>query len=172
MRYLASMETGSYTVGLEERDETLHVEIDGNPLSIDLIAVDGNGLYSLLVGNRSHTAVLLDTTERFRVEIDGVAFDMDIEQEDLARLWQSVKRKAHAGGEQIKAPMPGRVIAVEATVGDVVTPGKGVIVIEAMKMENELRAHAGGVVKEVRVKVGDPVNKNDVLMMLGAQTGE
>ncbi|MBI4551164.1 MAG: biotin/lipoyl-binding protein [Candidatus Latescibacteria bacterium] len=98
--------------------------------------------------------------------IDGVVYDVAVESASVARLRGAVKRHHRTAPQTITAPMPGRVLAVEVAVGDAVTAGQGVVIIEAMKMENELRAHADGRVKEVRVQPGDAVNKGDVLVVL------
>ncbi|MBT5873565.1 MAG: biotin/lipoyl-binding protein, partial [Candidatus Latescibacteria bacterium] len=68
--------------------------------------------------------------------------------------------------QTIKATMPGRVMAVEVAVGEEVSAGQGVVIIEAMKMENELKTHVAGRVKEIRAAAGDAVNKGDVLVVL------
>jgi biotin carboxyl carrier protein len=62
--------------------------------------------------------------------------------------------------------MPGKVTLIEVAVGQAVTPGDGLIVLEAMKMENEFRAQVAGTVKEIRVAVGQPVNPGDVLVVI------
>jgi biotin carboxyl carrier protein len=171
MNYLATIGSDAYTIVLKEEESLVQAEINGAPMRIDLVHMDGENTYSLLIDGRSYTATVLEANERCRIMIDGAVYEVEVEQEDLARLRSEVKRKHRAGGEQIKAPMPGRVIAIEVKAGDTVAPGQGLIVIEAMKMENELRTHAGGVVKEVRAGVGDAVNKNDVLIVLGEESG-
>ena len=63
--------------------------------------------------------------------------------------------------------MPGRIVSISAAVGDAVESGQGVVVIEAMKMENELRAQTSGRINEIRVAEGDTVDRNDVLVVIG-----
>ena len=69
-------------------------------------------------------------------------------------------------GQVLKAPMPGRVTLIEVTVGQAVAPGDGLIVLEAMKMENEFRAQVAGTVREIRAEVGQAVNPGDVLLVI------
>ena len=71
-----------------------------------------------------------------------------------------------AGPAAIVAPMPGRVVRVLVAPGDIVTAGQGLVVVEAMKMENELRAPRGGTVAEVRAREGVPVDANAVLVVI------
>jgi biotin carboxyl carrier protein len=66
----------------------------------------------------------------------------------------------------LKAPMPGKVTVIQVSVGQSVAPGDGLIVLEAMKMENEFKAQVAGTVKEIRVAAGQPVNPGDVLLVI------
>ena len=70
------------------------------------------------------------------------------------------------GGNTVRAPMPGRITHVPVRTGDVVAPGDTLVVVEAMKMENELRASVAGTVREIRVEAGQPVNAGDVLVVV------
>jgi biotin carboxyl carrier protein len=73
---------------------------------------------------------------------------------------------AHSGGEgeqTLCAPMPGKVVAILASVGDAVDVGQGIVVVEAMKMQNEVKAAMAGVVADIRVGIGDTVNAGQVL---------
>jgi len=73
---------------------------------------------------------------------------------------------ASSGGKKIQAPMPGKILAVKAVPGDVVKNGAVLVILEAMKMENDIMAPADGTVKSVNVKEGDSVNTGDVLVVL------
>ena len=166
MKYLANVGENTYHISLDDQDTRIDLDINGEPLQIDLVPINGDHTYSLLINGRSYVATMMDMDESCQVMIDGRVYAVDVEEEELARLRSQVKRKHPAGGEQIKAPMPGRIIDIEVAVGDTVESGQGVAIIEAMKMENELRALTGGVVKEIRTRVGDAVNKNDILVVL------
>ena len=74
---------------------------------------------------------------------------------------------AAAGASNVTAPMPGNILDISVSVGQAVTAGQTVLTMEAMKMENEIVAPAAGTVKEIRVKKGDVVNTDDVLVVLG-----
>ncbi len=166
MKYLANVGENTYHISLDDQDTRIDLNINGEPLQIDLVPINGDHTYSLLINGRSYVATIMDVDGSCQVMIDGRVYAVDVAEEELARLRSQVKRKHHAGGEQIKAPMPGRIIDIEVAVGDPVESGQGVAIIEAMKMENELRALTGGVVKEIRTRVGDAVNKNDILVVL------
>jgi pyruvate carboxylase subunit B len=106
----------------------------------------------------AHRWALGAAGERFEVEV----------QDDRAKQIEALTgqgRKAEAGGV-IKAPMPGLVVRVEVNKGTLVEAGQGVVIVEAMKMENELRAPSRGVVEQVHVKAGDRVEKGTPLVTL------
>ncbi len=167
MGYLVTIQGTTYTVSLDDGEGRVVLSVDGRSLEIDMAALHGEHAYSLLVNGRSYTAVAAAQGEHREVKVNGVSSEVAVEDEELARLRGQVKSRRRAGGEQIKAPMPGRIVSISAAVGDTVETGQGVVVIEAMKMENELRAHASGIVKDIRVGEGDTVDKNDVLVVIG-----
>ncbi|UCE39700.1 MAG: biotin/lipoyl-binding protein [Thermoplasmata archaeon] len=75
--------------------------------------------------------------------------------------------KTAAAADGILAPMPGKVVAVKVNLGDDVKPGDVVVILEAMKMENEITSNRDGKISEVRVKEGDSVDADDVLVVVG-----
>jgi len=93
--------------------------------------------------------------------------DVDDERSILLRSLGETSAKHH-GSTTVRAPMPGLVVKIEVGPGDTVTPGQGLIVLEAMKMENEIRAAAGGVIKEIHVQPGKPVEKDEPLLSIEA----
>jgi biotin carboxyl carrier protein len=156
----------AFTVEVEEAaDGGLRVRVDGRPVAVDArLARCGPG--SLLLDGTSY---LVDFGEEGRVThvvVDGEAFGVQIESR--ARRRRGPGAGAGAGsGQRLVAPMPGKVVAVLVEVGQPVESGAGLVVLEAMKMENEFRATGGGVVKEVHVAPGQAVNAGDLLVVIG-----
>ena len=74
---------------------------------------------------------------------------------------------APAGASVVEAPMPGKILKISVAVGASVSSGDVLLILEAMKMENEISAPAGGTVREIRAREGDSVNTGDVLIVLG-----
>ena len=72
-----------------------------------------------------------------------------------------------AGASVVEAPMPGKILKISVAVGASVSSGDVLLILEAMKMENEISAPAGGTVREIRAREGDSVNTGDVLIVLG-----
>ena len=110
------------------------------------------------------------TTEGTPPELGAIASGrrayVRVESERL-RAAEAAKKGAHGGSDKvIKSPMPGRIVKVMVKVGDVVAAGGPLFVMEAMKMENEIKAKGGGTVLELHVVAGDTVERNATLVTL------
>jgi acetyl/propionyl-CoA carboxylase alpha subunit len=171
---LARLE-GAVKFEAEQGGETIPIEVSGTEGSYQVavgdqvFAVDARqaaeGIWSLLIGGASY---VVDVSEREGVcvvEVDGERYHIRVEEE-TRYIIRTRGGKATAGGQVLKAPMPGKVVLVEVEVGQAVTPGDGLIILEAMKMENEFRAAVTGAVKEIRVQVGQAVNPGDILVVI------
>ena len=115
--------------------------------------------------------------KNYRITVNGVAYDVAVEELGAGEVSAAPvsapaaapakkaapKASGKAGAVKITAPMPGKIVAVKAQAGDSVKKGDAVIVLEAMKMENEICAAQDGVVASVEVAVGDTVEGGDVL---------
>jgi biotin carboxyl carrier protein len=132
-------------------DARWRVVLDGRELSVDARPVRP-GTWSLIIDGRQH---LVDLDPRGKVE--------DARARKLAR---SVGQVAAATGEELRAPIAGKVVKLLVAVGDVVAAHQGVIVLEAMKMENELAAERGGTVKAIHKQAGQPVEAGELLVTL------
>lgn len=129
----------------------LHLLLDGEPL---VLGLDG------------HSAA------GWRVVHQGALHEVRVEDERTRELRSRAPAPQRAGGSALlKAPMPGLVVRVAVHEGEVVAAGAGVLVLEAMKMENELKAPRAGVVKRLRVAPGETVEKGAVLLELAALDG-
>ena len=152
------------TVRVEVRGEAgrYQVTLDGEPLEVDFQPV-GRDFVSLIVDGRSYEAGVVRQPDGYRVALRGAAFD--IELKDAARGEGALVRP-RAGPLGIKAPMPGRVVRVLVAAGEQVESGQGLLVMEAMKMENELKAPRAGRVREVRVGERQAVETGALLLVL------
>jgi pyruvate carboxylase subunit B len=157
------------------RSRTYVIEVDGGSVTIDAerfeshwAAIPGTPLIHLLLGNQSWT-VACQQLEGSRWALGAVGERLEVEvQDDRSKQIEALTgqgRKPAVGGI-IKAPMPGLVVRVDVSKGEVVEVGRGVVVVEAMKMENELRAQIHGIVEHVHVKAGDRVEKGTPLVTL------
>ena len=142
---------------LEARLDGRGIELDVTPVGAQLsIRVDGQ--------------VVDLTTEGTPPEIGAVASGhrsyVRVESERMRSAEQAKKVTATSGEKTVKSPMPGRVVKVLVSKGDVVEVGQGLLVLEAMKMENEVRARAAGTVAEVHVATGATVEGGAKLVTL------
>lgn len=159
------------------RDRSVEVEVDGGEVRIggrrvraEIRTVPGTPLRHLVVDSVSATlAVIPDGPGRWTMLDRGESVEVEVLDERTRHIRGLVGAgKAHAAGGPVKAPMPGLVMKVLVTPGSQVAVGTPLIVLEAMKMENELRAVAPGVVQTVLVEPGKAVEKGQVLLMLDA----
>ncbi len=78
-----------------------------------------------------------------------------------------IKKKESTGKHSVNAPLPGTILKLNVSVGDMVTEGQNVLIMEAMKMENQVQTTKGGEILSIKVNVGDTVMQDDVLMEIG-----
>ena len=140
------------------------VRLEGETIEVDARRV-GEGLWSLVLGTESVVAEVTDEEGVSVVHLDGETYRIRVEEE-TRYLIRTRGGTAAGAGQVLKAPMPGRVVLIEVTVGQRVQKGDGLVILEAMKMENEFRASSEGTVKEIRVEVGQAVNPGDVLLVI------
>jgi biotin carboxyl carrier protein len=152
------------TVEIDEREGRFHLTVDGREYEGDVLR-PAPGVYTFLVGSRVVEARVgqAAAAESFRVEIGGHSADVRV----IDRKHRHAGSDASAEGKQtLVAPMPGKVVAVLVAPGAEVERGQGILVVEAMKMQNEVKAPRDGVVAEVKVCAGDTVNAGQVLAVI------
>jgi len=151
-------------VVVERSDEGCVVHMDGRVIPVD-ISEPSPGVLSLLIGGRSYRCVRTVFADEETIAVSGRQHRVAVSD---PRSLRSQRRRPGAGNGtlQIKASMPGRVARVLVAPGDAVMAHQGVVVIEAMKMQNELKAARDGRVAEVRVAAGDKVASGQVLAVL------
>jgi len=164
MRYHVTLRARTYVIDVEGGA----VIIDGERFEAHSAAIPGTPLLHLLLGKDSWTVACQQLEgRRWALGAVGERFEVDV-QDDRSKQIEALtgRGRKEAVGGVIKAPMPGLVVRVEVTVGQEVAAGAGLVVVEAMKMENELRAPHPGVVEQVHVSAGDRVEKGSPLVTL------
>jgi biotin carboxyl carrier protein len=119
------------------------------------------GVYSILLEGHSYDARVERTARVLIVVIDGYRFEIDVR--DPRRWSRKGRGRAGEGVETLVAPMPGKVVRVLVAAGDVVEAGQGILVVEAMKMQNELKASRAGRVAAVHAREGATVAAGEAL---------
>jgi biotin carboxyl carrier protein len=186
MRFVATIGTRRLVIGLEENGSVRRVSLDGRDLTVDWRPVGAGaappgsehaGHFSLLIGARSFDVYVRPApqpeggTQVFEVTLGGETFVVGL-RDERAQALESLAGEGHVSGDVlIRAPMPGLVSNIVAAEGEAVQRGQPVIVLEAMKMENDLTSPRTGVVKSLRVSKGQAVNQNDVLAVVGDPPG-
>jgi len=90
LKYLANVGENTYHISLDDQDTRIDLDINGEPLQIDLVPINGDHTYSLLINGRSYVAIMMDMDESCQVMIDGRVYAVDVEEEELARLRSQV----------------------------------------------------------------------------------
>ena len=141
-----------------------HTVVDGRSVAID-VCQPLPGVLSLLIDGRVYRCVLTTTAEERAVAIAGRTYSIAVTDPRSLRAQQK-RADTGNGATQVKASMPGRVARVLVAAGDMVVAQQGIVVIEAMKMQNELKAARDGRIAEVRVAAGDTVTSGQILAVL------
>jgi acetyl/propionyl-CoA carboxylase alpha subunit len=162
MRYVTTI--GERECLVEILDEH-HVSVDGIVYEVDLGAASGQTIYSVLINNRSYEAFVYPGEEGWEVILLGSQYVLQVEDEREKRLRASLGRNlAENIDYHLRSPMPGLVVTVPVTEGQTVAKGEVLVVLESMKMQNELKSPRPGTVARLRVKPGDSVELREHLL--------
>ena len=165
MAFIAKLGEHTYTVEIEELGKSFYrVSIDGNEFLVDGKKT-GRSSYSLIVDNRSFEVDVDNSEDEYRVLVDGRNYRVNLMDERRMRVGTQSGSQPE-GSQKISVPMPGKVIAVLVSEGDTVDKGQGLVIVEAMKMENEVKTPITGTVKQIRVKAGETVEGGAVLVIV------
>ena len=166
MKYVVQIEGKSYQVDIRELDGEIRVDLDGVQVQADRVYVRGKDFVSFLFNHRSLDLHFSKNEEKVSVFFGGRKYECVLEDERSGRLKRLGALKVDTKKEQeLRSPMPGLITSIEVKEGDVVVAGQGVVIVEAMKMENELKAKHDGKVKEVKVKKHQAVDKDQLLIV-------
>jgi biotin carboxyl carrier protein len=163
--YTVSARGHTHHVRVSEDGAGLRVSLDGETVAVRLEPLVGRTHFRLTAGEVTRATVIRRSAVDVVVTLDDEQYRLRIEPAvPIARRAAAVT----SGVEEVKAPMPGLVVAVEVAEGDVVEQGRPVVVMEAMKMQSELRAALGGRVTAVHVTPGQEVMRGAVLVTMAA----
>jgi biotin carboxyl carrier protein len=146
-----------------------HVAVDGRTIEIESeqlsqVTQVEPGVYSVLLEGESYEVRVVESSSGLRGAVNGRQFGLEVsDPRDTSR---GARASIGSGRQNVNAPMPGKVVRVLVTVGDMVELGQGLVVVEAMKMQNEMKASRPGRVIEVRGVAGATVGAGDTLVVL------
>jgi len=145
------------------------VAVNGRTIEIDSRQLDSvvqveTGVYSVIVDGASFEVRIQPSAEGLTASAEGRRFAIEVRNpRDASR---SLRQAIGSGRQSITAPMPGKVVRVLVGSGDLVEASQGLVVVEAMKMQNELKANRAGRVIEIRAREGETVGAGDILVVL------
>jgi biotin carboxyl carrier protein len=169
MRYLIRIGDVTHDIEVEELAGRLHVRLDGKPVHADLQQAGHEHAYSLLLDGRSWQVFASGAVPLLRLYVDGHQVDAEVLTGAAAQALRSARTDPTTGVTGplvIKAPMPGVVKEVRVKPKDQVEKGQSLLVLEAMKMANDVRAPRSATVHHVPVVPGQRIAKGDVLIEL------
>jgi len=171
-----------FPLTIDGREHTLEVtsgkiisyRFDGAQFEAEAVEI-GSGVYSLLIGGESFHVRIAPSPARagemtspdtnlYHVQVDGMSYAIAVQD---PRRWRRGRGTlVREGRQQITAPMPGKVVRLLVAGGQAVEAGQGVVVVEAMKMQNEIKCHAAGTVEKVLVSEGQAVTAGESLLII------
>lgn len=163
MKYIVDVNGERLEVSLEADG----VRVDGELVPAHLADVEGTPIQLVTIGSEMHRVAARrgDARGKYALWMDGYRFEVEALDERMRTIRDLTNASAASGGPRpLVAPMPGLIVRVNVAVGDAVEAGQGLVVMEAMKMENELRSTAAGVVRSVLATPGTAVEKGAVLV--------
>lgn len=165
MKYIVSINGTDHEVVVEEKA----VRAGEMSWPARLVEVEGTPVQLLAIGDEVHRVLVRRRPGRgsYELWLDGFRFDVEALDERSRAIRELARdREGASGPAPLLAPMPGMIVRVHVSEGDQVQPGQGLVVMEAMKMENELRATAAARVRRIAVAPGTAVEKGALLLEL------
>ena len=163
MKYEVLLAGRTRVVEFTRQNGAWKITLDGNPLDANAVEVAPN-IFSVLLNGDSHQIRIAPRSDGTLTLHTGLA-EYHAEVTD-PRSWRGRRHGAveAEGRQQITAPMPGKVVRLLVKQGDLVEAGQGLLVVEAMKMQNEIRSPKSGKIERLFAKEGQPVNAGEVLL--------
>jgi len=164
MKYVSNVNGVEYLIEIiDERN----IVVNGKKLTVDFNSVSGQPVYSLLVDGKSFEGFVYPGEDEWEVLLMGRQFPVVVEDEREKRLRAAAGGSVSEAGEfHLKAPMPGMVVSIPIEEGQEIEKGDVLLILESMKMQNELKAPRAGTVGRVCVKPGVSVEQRQTLLSL------
>ncbi len=162
MKYITTLDETEYSIEIIDEH---HVSINGRVLEMDFESVSGQPVFSLIIDGKSFECYVYETDEELQVLMRGRLYHLTVEDEREKRLRAAAGSGVVESGEyNMKAPMPGLVVSIAIREGDKVEKGQVLVILESMKMQNELKSPKAGTVSRIRVKQGETVEQRQTLL--------
>lgn len=164
MKYVTTIKDKEYVV--EVIDER-HININGKNMEVDFESVSGQPVYTMLIDGKSYEAYVYEGDEEWQVLLLGRQYPVKVEDERERRLKAAGGGRVQETGEfHLKSPMPGLIVAIPVQENQSVEKGQVLVILESMKMQNELRSPRAGTVQRIKVKAGESVEPKQTLLSI------
>jgi biotin carboxyl carrier protein len=162
MKYISTVNGIEYLIEIvDERN----IMVNGKKLTVDFNSVSGQPVYSVLVDGKSFEAYVYPGEAEWEVLLMGRQYPVEVEDEREKRLRAAAGGSVSEAGEfHLRAPMPGMVVSIPVEEGQKIEKGQVLLILESMKMQNELKAPRDGTVGRIRVKAGESVEQRQTLL--------
>ncbi len=167
MKYTTILNNEMYEVEILKDGVVL---VNGERHEVDFLGLD-ESLYSIIQNNRSQDLAIDENNGNYQVLVDGRLYEAQV-LDQRTMLMMSRKGGLMLGSGEVHAPMPGLVVDVPVAEGDTVEAGQTVIILESMKMQNELKAPIAGMIESIHAEAGKTVDKNDLLVVIKDESEE
>jgi len=162
MKYITTIDGKEFLV--EIIDDT-HISLDGKVVEVDFESVESQPVFSLIVDGKSYEAYVYQGEEDLEILVKGKLYHSRVEDERERRLKAaSGSAVIQSGPYHLKAPMPGLIVSIVVEEKQEVKKGDVLLILESMKMQNELKSPRDGVIGRIRVNAGDSVEQRQKLM--------
>ncbi len=163
MKYVTTINGTTFEIEIQKDGE---LTVNGEPREVDFLTL-GPSLYSVIMDNKSYEVVIEEREGSYELLMQGRLYTGDVLDERALLLAQRRSELGVSSGElSIKSPMPGLIVDIPIAEGDEVDKGQTLVILESMKMQNELKAPRAGVVQRISVQPGQSVEQNKLLITL------
>jgi biotin carboxyl carrier protein len=164
MRYVTTIGETEYSIEVLNKGR---VSVNGKIMEVDFENISGQPVYSLVIDGKSYEAFVYEGEEEWQVLLLGQQYPVHVEDEREKRLRAAAGGTIADSGEfNLKSPMPGLIVSVAVEQGQQVEKGAVLVILESMKMQNELKAPRAGTVARIKVKAGETVEQKQSLVTI------
>jgi biotin carboxyl carrier protein len=163
MSYIVKIDDREYKLNINREGEYFRAFLNNKEIEAKIVSEYHNSQLSLIINNKMYNIIFESDN---KITVNEEEYKAEVFDEQIHKLIKTSPEAALKKELTITVPMPGLVIEVEVKEGDQITLGQGLIVVEAMKMQNEIKAPRDGAVKKIFVKKGQTVNSRDKLLII------
>ncbi|MEE9170680.1 MAG: acetyl-CoA carboxylase biotin carboxyl carrier protein subunit [bacterium] len=174
MKYQLEISGKQYELLVKNQSSDLQLFFQGRPVQFDYEKIHDAGLYSLILNGRQYRVWIdQEASNSYRVILNNRSLSVSLQDERrMLRNAVSNEEQTNSGVTLVRAPIPGLIIDIEVETDQSVRAGDGLVIMEAMKMENEIKAPGAGKIGRIHVKQGDAIDKDSPLLEITNAEGQ